>query len=74
MATEIYALNPEDPAYNIRKNVGPTGTSAAIALVVDLGVSITDGSGTRAVSKADVLRSLELLAEFIVRDNSWPPA
>lgn len=74
MATRIFAIDPNLPATQVKENVGPTGTSATIALVVDLGVTLTEGSSTRVVSKKEVLQALERFTEYIVRANTWPPA
>lgn len=75
MATRIFGTNPGDglEVSGIVENVGPTATSAVIALVVDLAASVTDGSGTRTVKKSEVLEAIEALEAYIVKSN-WPPA
>lgn len=65
MATRIYAGNPGETSIQIRENVGPTATSAVFALVVDLATT---------TSKHDMLQYLKYLTEYVMRDNSWPPA
>lgn len=74
MATRIYAVNPGQTGKDVIEAVGPTATSAIIALVVDLASNVTDGSGTRGPNRTEVLNALEYLKEYILRDNSWPPA
>lgn len=75
MATRIYALNPGEISTSVRENVGPTGTSAGIALIIDAAVTITGpGGGATEPSKADVLRALEEIKAYLIRDNTWPPA
>ena len=75
MATRIFACNPGDPSTSVIEDVGPTGTSASIALIVDAAVTITglDGAAQQA-SKADVIKALEAITEYIIRKNTWPPA
>ena len=75
MATRIFACNPGDPSTAVIEAVGPTGTSASIALIVDAGVTITGLNGAaQQASKADVIKALESLTEYIIRKNTWPPA
>ena len=75
MATRIYAINPGENSTLVRENVGPTGTSAGIALIVDAAVTITGLAGAaQEPSKADVLKALEEITAYIIRDNTWPPA
>lgn len=75
MATRIFSVNPGEPSTLVVESVGPTGTSGIIALVVDAGVTITGIAGAaQQASKADVLKSLEALTEYIIRKNTWPPA
>lgn len=74
MATRIYAIDPNVGSANVQENVGPTATSAIIALVVNLASGVTDAGSTRGPSKREVLQALEYITEYIMRDNSWPPA
>lgn len=75
MATRIYGVDPGLPSTSVKENVGPTGTCAGIALVIDAAVTITGlGNAAQEPSKADVLRALEAITEYIIRDNTWPPA
>lgn len=74
MATRIYALNPGGYISDVIEAVGPTATSAPIAIVIDLATTvITDGSTTRAVNKQDVLEAIEMIRQRISTDG-WPPA
>lgn len=74
MATEIWAVGPNSNLENVQVNVGPTATSAITALVVNLATNVVNDNGTtRGVKKEEVLQSIELIKESIVRGN-WPPA
>lgn len=77
MATRIYAVAPGGRVTDVIEDVGPTATSAIIAVVVDLTATlVTDGSvasGSRGVRKAEVLQALDTLKEAILADT-WPPA
>lgn len=74
MATRIYAVGPAGTVENVQENVGPTATSAIVAVVVDLTASVTGAGGVaRTVSKTEVLQALEALEQKIIKDI-WPPA
>ena len=74
MATRIYALNPGGYLENVIEAIGPTATSAPIAIVIDLANTIiTDGATSRTVNKQDVLNAIDTLRKYIVTDG-WPPA
>ncbi len=74
MATRIYALNPSGRVEDIQENVGPTATSAIVALVVNIATNtVTEGTSTRVVKKSEVLLAIENLKQWIVKGN-WPPA
>lgn len=73
MATRIYGLRPGANKDSVIEAVGPTATSAVIALVVDLAASVTDGPTTRTVSKEEVLLALEAFRDYVISDI-WPPA
>lgn len=74
MATRIWGSNPDAKSYDVIETVGPTATSAIVALVVDLAANITDGGSTRGPTKREVLQQLEYITEAIIRKNTWPPA
>lgn len=75
MATRIYGVAPGASMAlgSVIEDVGPTATSAVIALVIDLAASVTDAGATRTVSKEEVLLGLETLKNYILADQ-WPPA
>ena len=74
MATRIYALAPGGQFTVIQENIGPTATSAAVAIVVDLATTVvTEGSTTRTLNKNEVMLALEELKKYIEAD-AWPPA
>ncbi len=74
MATRIYAVGPAGTVEQVQENVGPTATSAIIAVVVDLASSVTDGSGSRGPDRAEVLQALQAISQRILNDSQWPPA
>lgn len=76
MATRIYAVGPAGQLANVQENVGPTATSAIIAVVVDLSNTAVTGAGgvARTVSRAEVLQAMEVLEQAILNDSQWPPA
>ena len=76
MATRIYAVNPGGQNFDVIEDVGPTATSAIIALVVDLDTSLVTGAGgtARGPKLDEVLEALENIKAHIMRTNLWPPA
>ncbi len=75
MATRIWAGPPMAQLDDILENVGPTGTSAIVALVVDLAATTVGGpaGASRVISKTEVLETLEKIREAII-NQKWPPA
>jgi hypothetical protein len=73
MATRIFAVNPSGTIETAVETVGPTATSAIVAVVVDLASNVTDGSTSRGPSKSEVLKALDTLKAKILKAN-WPPA
>lgn len=74
MATRIWAVGPAGTLENVQENIGPTATSAIVAIVVDLTASVTGQAGvSRTVSKSEVLQAIDVLEQKILRDI-WPPA
>ncbi len=75
MATRIWAVGPAGTVENVQENVGPTATSAIIAVVVDLSSTLVTGQGgtARTVAKAEVLQALKAIEEKVIKGN-WPPA
>lgn len=75
MATRIYGVSPgaSFQINSIVEAVGPTATSAPIALVIDLAATVTDGAATRTVNKEEVLLAIENIKAYILAGN-WTPA
>lgn len=75
MATRIFGIDPGDGLQikNVVENVGPTATSAIVAVVVDLATSVSDAGGSRTIKKSEVLEAIEALEAYILKSN-WPPA
>ena len=75
MATRIYGAGPGLQNQDVVEDVGPTATSAIIAVVVDLAASVTGAGGVaRGPTKEETLRALENITAHIMRTNTWPPA
>lgn len=71
MATRYYAFNPGNHLEDIVESVGAPNSSAVVELSIDLSTSlVTEGSGTRAISKSEVLIALEIFTQQIIRDTS----
>lgn len=84
MATRLYGVNPGvtldgsvSGTGGVTDGVGSATTSHNIELTVDLANTIvTDAStvsGTRTISRNEVLIALNLFYQYIER-QSWPPA
>lgn len=74
MATRIYAVRPAGQVGDVQENVGPTATSAIVAVVIDLTASVVGAGGVaRTASKSEVLQSLKAVEQAITNDT-WPPA
>lgn len=74
MATRIIAVSPGGHYEDVIETVGPTATSAVVAIVVDLATTaVTDGATTRAVNKQEVLSAIETMKRTILKMD-WPPA
>ncbi len=78
MATRLYTIGPDARLGNVIEGVGAATSSAnLINLTIDLANTLVkDGataSGTRSVSKNEILLAIETLEQYIVRGN-WPPA
>lgn len=75
MATRIYGSNPGGQNVDVVEAVGPTATSAFIAVVVDLASTVVNDKGTtRTVNLEEVILALENIKAHILRTNTWPPA
>jgi hypothetical protein len=74
MATRRYSIQPGDDEFAVTEAVGAATVTKCIELTVDLATSTVNGaSGTRAVTKEEVLLALEKLENYITK-NQWPPA
>ncbi len=74
MATRIYALGVGGRVTDVQENIGPTATSAIVALVIDLATTgVTEGGTTRGPTRNEVLLAIENLKQYLLADN-WPPA
>lgn len=73
MATRIIAVNPGGVLTNVINTVGPTATSAIVAVVVDLASLVTDAGVSRGPDRQEVLDALDLCKQKILQ-ISWPPA
>ncbi len=73
MATRLYGIEPNKNNTDVIEAVGPTATSATIAVVVNLSTAVVEGGGTRAVSRNEVILGLKNIMEAMIRGN-WPPA
>lgn len=75
MATRIYAVGPAGTVEAVQENVGPTATSAIVAVVIDLAASVTGQAGVaRTVQRQEVLQALQAISQRILNDSQWPPA
>lgn len=75
MATRIYAVGPAGHVQDVIENVGPTATSAIVAVVVDLTASVTGAAGvSRTISRAETLQAIDVIQQAILNDSQWPPA
>jgi hypothetical protein len=73
MATRRYSVQPGDKVNDITEAAGAAVATKSIELTVDCATStITTASGTRALSKEEVLLALEKLEEYIIA-SQWPP-
>ncbi len=71
MATRIFGVNPQGDFEDCIDTVGPTATSAIIALVIDLSASVVGAGGVaRAPSKAEVIQALEIFEQKILKSTN----
>jgi hypothetical protein len=74
MATRVFSINPGEQNTSVNEAVGPTATSGIVSVVIDLATNITDQGSSRAPSLEEVIKGLEDIKEYIMRNNTWPPA
>lgn len=71
MATRIFAVSPGQTVENVIDTVGPTATSAIVALVIDLSASITGAGGVaRAPNKSEILQAVNELKQKITKSTN----
>lgn len=77
MATRLYSIDPENSEFQVTEAVGSAIVTKNVELTVNLASTlITDSNsptGTRAITKNEVILSLEKLKDYILKGN-WPPA
>ena len=72
MATRLYAWNPGET--RVLEGVGAAASSKVMNLTVDIATDlINEGTTTRVLDRAEVLKFLDEVKEHILR-GSWPPA
>lgn len=75
MATRTFAVNPTQRVSNVVEFVGAACTSRFINVTVDIATTVMgEGGSTRVLTKEEFINSLETIKEYVLRDNSWPPA
>ncbi len=74
MATRLYAIGPNGQLSTVVEGVGSATSSLLINLTVDLSTTgVTNGSGSRVISREEVLLAIETLEQYLIKSN-WPPA
>jgi len=76
MATRVYRTNPGEGEYTAPGAVGVTdAVGAATTKLVEVTVdcSATGVGGARAITREEVLESLEEIGNYVMR-GPWPPA
>lgn len=74
MATRRYKLNAGQTEFNVVEEVGAATDAATVELTVDTAnTEVNEGSGTRQITRDEVLRALDMFKNHILRNN-WPPS
>lgn len=74
MATRRYKVSPGETIEQVISEVGAAVNSDPIELTVDLAATaVTTSSGTRAVTKAEVMEAIDKIKAAIFKEN-WLPA
>lgn len=74
MATRRYKISVGETEFGITEEAGAAVNSDHIELTVELATTaVNAASGTRSVTKNEVLMALEMLENHITKGN-WPPA
>lgn len=76
MATRIYAVNPGDSEFSVTDGVGSANASKNIELTINtsptLIVDSNSPTGSRAITREEVIEAIEKMKNYILRTN-WPP-
>jgi hypothetical protein len=74
MATRRYKINPGEGPFSVTEEAGAAVNSDAIELTVELAnTAVNAASGTRSVTKEEVLLAIETIKNHIIKGN-WLPA
>lgn len=74
MATRRYKINPGEGEFSVVEEVGAAVNSDLVELTVELATTgVNTASGTRTISRDEVLDALEKISNHILKGN-WPPA
>lgn len=74
MATRRYKISPGENEFDIVEEAGAATNSDTVELTVDLASTIVNtATGTRTISKEEVLLAIEKFEAWIIKGN-WPPA
>jgi len=65
MATRRWSINKGDKSKDVVEAVGAAVATKSIELTVDLAANL---------KQSEVLNALDLMKEYIIRNNKWPPA
>lgn len=74
MATRIFGVSPGEGEFSVTEGVGSAVAADKVEVTVELATTaVNAASGTRAMTKQEVLDCLEKIKNHIVKSN-WPPA
>ena len=74
MATRVYGIDPGAQNTDVAEAIGSAASSGFIALTVDIANTVvTEGGGTRTLTREELINGLENIKEHIMRGD-WPPA
>lgn len=74
MATRRYKINPGETEFQVTEEVGAAVNSDAVELTIELAnTAVNATSGTRSISKEEVLQAIDKIKNHIIKGN-WLPA
>lgn len=74
MATRLYGISVGESEFSITEGAGSAVAADTVELTVELAnTAVTAASGTRTVTKQEVLEAIEKIKNHIIKGN-WPPA